>query len=402
MTATACADPQTRFGRPEQPCPRLRGRHPWLSHRACAPEDAPAVERDAEAHPEWLPRRHPEARGRGNEHVGYRHAAPAGAYVRIAVWRSRDHWLAFTVPITIGLHPAVLAKHGVSADLLRRWARLKSLYAWSNGRRCIVRPDTLASVLGVSERQVQRCNQAARELGLEVVVVPGRMLTLDERAQAYHAGSRQRGLASEVALTIPREQHGAVDHVTPPRGSYLSKKSQVDLLPLDRLTAGKKEAAPRPRPQRRRRPGPGPGFRLAQQAITTVRWLHNETPHRIAGALKRFADAGWTGVHIAQALAAQDARLGRGTLSADRIKTRPAVVLAAKLRELDPVTDHPGLSHGPLVALPPVSCGHPACDGRGWLRELVDVSGYSTALKCPRCHPNLRRNEAARDEEPAF
>ena len=50
-------------------------------------------------------------------------------------------------------------------------------HAWDNGRRCVVKPGTLASVISLSKRQTQLLNQAARELGLEVVVQRGRMLT---------------------------------------------------------------------------------------------------------------------------------------------------------------------------------------------------------------------------------
>ena len=42
-------------------------------------------------------------------------------------------------------------------------------HAWDNGRRCVVKPGTLASVISLSKRQTQLLNQAARELGLEVV-----------------------------------------------------------------------------------------------------------------------------------------------------------------------------------------------------------------------------------------
>lgn len=387
--ATFCQPPTAGRRRPS------RAAHPWREHRECAPADALAVERAAERHPHWLPRRHPEARGPANRHVGFRESAPAGAYARVPTWRSREHWLAFTVPVAAGLHPAVLARHGVSAELLRRWARIKSLYGWSNGRHVVVRPDTLASVLGVSERQVQRLNGAARALGLEVVIVVGRMLTLEERAVAYDAGSRQRGLASEVALSIPQDQRGLVDHVTPPRGSYLPTNSDVDLLPLHRLTAAKTgEAASRPRPRKGRRRSPGPGFRLAQALVGTVGWLNSERPWRLAGLLGRFATAAtpWTAQHVAQVLAAADYRLGRSSITAHSIKTRPAVVLAAKLRDLDPVADHPGLGVGPLVATTPDPCGHPSCDGYGWLRDLIEINGYSTARKCPRCPPVIRRN----------
>ena len=38
-------------------------------------------------------------------------------------------------------------------------------HAWDNGRRCVVKPGTLASVISLSKRQTQLLNQAARELG---------------------------------------------------------------------------------------------------------------------------------------------------------------------------------------------------------------------------------------------
>lgn len=376
--------------------------HPFIAHRECTPETAWLVEQRAEEHPEWLPRRHPEAKGRQNSHVGVRYEAPEGAYSATPVWTNREYWNAVTVPTAIDRHPDILGRHGVSAELLRRWARIKSLYAWSNGRRCIVRPDTLASVLGISERQVQRCNAAARELGLESVVFAGRMLTEEERYQAHDMGSRQRGLAAEVALTVPPDQRVPVENVTPPKRWVVNQQTHHLLGFRDGLTAEKKEAAPRPRPRRSGRRG-HPAWTLAQQTIRAIPWLSQETPHRIISVLTRFVDAPipWTGHAIAHALAAQDRRLGRPAMTAALIRTRPAVVLAGALRLLDPETDHPALSAGPLVDVrPAVACGHSECDGHGWLSILVEVSGYCYAVKCPRCHPSLRRTTAQRPDGP--
>ena len=85
-----------------------------------------------------------------------------------------------------------------------RYLIVRSGYAHrSTGRGAIVRPDTLASVLGVTKRQVQNCAQVARALGLEVVIERGRMLTWEERKRAKKSGSHQRGLATEVAFTTP-------------------------------------------------------------------------------------------------------------------------------------------------------------------------------------------------------
>jgi hypothetical protein len=83
------------------------------------------------------------------------------------------------VPVAIAMHRDVLTRH----------------HAWDNGRRCVVKPGTLASVISLSKRQTQLLNQAARELGLEVVVQRGRMLTQLGRWEAYDNGSRQRGPA---------------------------------------------------------------------------------------------------------------------------------------------------------------------------------------------------------------
>jgi peroxiredoxin Q/BCP len=78
-----------------------------------------------------------------------------------------------------------------------------------------VRPDRLAELMEVSERTVQRARALARDLGLYVIVTPGRMLTVDECVQARQEGSRQRGFSNppgerriarvRMAITEPRE-----------------------------------------------------------------------------------------------------------------------------------------------------------------------------------------------------
>ena len=368
-------------------------RHPLHSHRAATPQTAAYVLAHAMDRPDLLPRRLPEGRGKAFAHVGVRVDAPAGAYSRIPVWRSRDHWVTVTVAVAIALHRDVLARHGVAPDSLRRWARAKSGYAWDNGRRCVVRPDTLASVLGLHERQVQRLNACARELHLEVVVMTGRMLTQLERWQAYDRGSRQRGLATETALTIPPDQRGLVDHVTPPRGGYVTRKSSGESVVLHGLPAGTSEAATRPRPEKGSRRG-SPAWRLACDVTRHVPWLAREAPQRLVAALTRYVTCPepWTGRDVAAAITTRDRRLMQPAITTDRITTRPAAVLAAILRDLDPILDHPALTEGPLVPLAAVACGHPSCDGHGWLRGLVEVEGYDVALKCPRCPASIRRN----------
>lgn len=367
-------------------------RHPLHRHRAASPETAPYILEHALDRPDLLPRYLPEGRGKAYRHVGVHVDAPAGAYSRIPVWGSREHWLAFTVPVAIALHRDVLARHRVSPAALLRWARAKSGYAWDNGRRCVVKPATLASVISLSKRQTQRLNNAARELGLEVVVLPGRMLELEERMLAQKVGSRQRGLATETALTIPPDQRGLVDHVTPSGGRPGRRKTHdfcTPSRPTGRMIGGRCAAAP----TKKRRRG-SPAWLLARDVVHNVAWLAAEAPSRLIGALTRFVTCPepWTGRDVAAALAARDRRLQQPSMTTAHVKTRPAAVLAAALRDLDPVLDHPALHEGPLVPIPATSCGHPSCDGHGWLNGLADINGYQVAIKCPRCHASVRAN----------
>lgn len=168
-------------------------------------------ERDREVLPRW----HQEDRGWRDRHRGHHEHAPAGAYAGIRPWNGRDHWLTVVVPAAFDLahalhrspttasRPAALPQ--VARDTFMQWARIESLYAQDQrtGRRLIVRPSTVASVLGISERHVQRCRELAKKLGVYVEVVQGRMLNLRECLAARLRGSRQRGLSSESALTIP-------------------------------------------------------------------------------------------------------------------------------------------------------------------------------------------------------
>lgn len=89
-------------------------------------------------------------------------------------------------------------------------------------------------------------------------------------------------------------------------------------------------------------------------------------------------------------------------LTADRIVTRPAVVLAGLLRHLDVEADHP--SHTPFVdpsTLKP--CHRTDCDGHGWL-TISDGRGRNISAKCPDCPPGIRAHvvEDGFDDEPPF
>lgn len=361
-------------------------RRELLAHRRCDVEHAATVRRLCVKDREVLPRWHQDDRGPANAHRGVHVVAPEGAYASVPVWSGRDHWLAFVVPVAIATHCDLMRQAGISADMFRAWAAVKSGYAQARtGRRCITRPDTVASVMGVTARHVERCNAVARTIGLEVVILAGRMLTLEESTGARRRGSRQRGLSTEVALTVPTALRSAVDSVTPTSGRTTTRKSHRRFPSSHGLAADKKEAAPPPRLQeavrRRRR-----ARQLASELVRIVPWLRSERPGRLAPALSRFATAEppWSAQDVAATIGTHTLQTGRGEIREERIRTRPAVLLASILRGIDVEGDNPGLA-GSFDPAPPVPCDRPDCDGHGWI-ELED----GKVAKCPACPASIR------------
>lgn len=379
------------------------------THRVCAPELAPWVARVSLTDTTVLPRWHQDDRGWRNRHRGFHQLAADGAYSRVPIWTSRSHWLAVIVPIAIALDRHVLTREQVSPATLRAYLAVRSGYADPRtGRRCIVRPKVLASVLGCAENTVHRCQRAARSLGLEVVVSLGRMLTFEECRRARARGSSQRGLSSEVALTVPavlrRRNLPALSSlvggvVTPTSGRGLSLKSHLNSPSLSAASGEKDEAAPPPQPQRRRRSlAQRAGAALGADLRLLLDWLRPETPGRLANTLTRFATASepWTPADVVDGLQLVARRRGWAGLHVDpdRLATRPAVLLASMLRDLDPEADHPR-----LVAFPaaPQPCG--ACD-HGWI-TVDEATG--AVRKCPRCGPAAFPSPVADlDPEPEF
>jgi hypothetical protein len=378
------------------------------THRKCAPEHAGLVRQLCRSDAQVLPRWHQDDRGPRDAHRGIHVLAAPGRYSRIVVWGSRERWLDFVVPIAVAIHRDILVEHGVTADTFRDWALVKSGYAkHRTGRQCIVRPDTLASVMGVTERTVQRCNAAARVMGLEVVVLHGRMLNRAESFAARAMGSRQRGLSTEVALTIPQVIGPIVDSVTPTRGSTLKPKRHLSSsVPHGASADQEGAAAPPPRQRSRRRPA---GWHLAQELASSVAWLIGEGPTRLAPTLSRFATATrpWAAGDVLAVIREHTLRTGRGPVDPQKIRTRPAAVLAAILRGVDPDTDHPGLlehafddatasAGAPGPVEPPVACGHPDCDGHGWIQ--ISAGGRDGSFApCPHCPPAIRHQPLHRD-----
>lgn len=366
-----------------------------LTHRICEPEHQSVVFRRCLQDRRVLPRWHQEDRGPRNTLRGHHETAPAGAYSNIPVWHNRQHWAGIVVSMSMLLKPGVLARHHVSPTTFRAWAIAKSGYVQhqASGRRCIVRPDTLASVVGVDERTIQRCNAAARQLGIEVVVMEGRMLTGDERGAIRAMGSRQRGLATEVALTIPSWLRSPVDRVTPPK--RLLKPEKITLGDTSVKASGQtRGTALRAGASKRQDRDRGRLRSVGSELARRLPWLAGEGPGRLAPALRRFvtAEAAWTAAQLAAAITRISA--DRGPIHAGMIRTRPAALLAALLRRLDPIDDHPG-PDSPMIPPPPSPlpgpCGGADCDGHGWINGVA-ASGYRWAHPCPDCPPAIRRS----------
>src|SRR5699024_3815724 len=97
--------------------------------------------------------------------------------------------------------------------------------------------------------------------------------------------------------------------------------------------------------------GADPGQRDAQQAarrlaialIDQIPFLFGEKPGRITPLLSRFATGplAWTAKDVHTHITRTDTRHNRSPLTREDVRTRPAAVLAAYLRDLDNQADHP-------------------------------------------------------------
>lgn len=434
---------QLRAAQKSSACPRdgvsgMPSRRVLLSHRVCAPEHAAYVELRARDSPQLLPRRHQDDRGPAREDFGHHELAPAGAHQKIPIWQSRDHWLTIEVPVILAearrrgrlCVPRADGTPGapVSEKLLKRYLTVRSGYADKRtGRHCVVRPDTLASVLQCDERTVQRLQAVARAIGVEVVTMTGRMLTKDEKLKlwwdAKRAGvrpSRQRGLSTEVAFTNPFARQRNLWIVTPARGSALKTHHHQISRHVDSQAAA---SGRRNRAASRRRPPRSPVWHvqarpIAEELAQILPWLRSESLRRLLPCLKRFAVApeAWTAAQLVDAI--DDLRIrtsgGRPTrsitlLDASRIRTRPAILLASLLRRLD-VTDDwtppvPTCNAAGVDQVddrqelePACSCSHEHCD-RGWL-SADPTNPWASVVRCPSCINSCRHS--ADPSSPAY
>lgn len=274
------------------------------------------------------------------------HPVEPGVYAGTIGWTTRQHYLRVVVPATLRRHAETLRAHRVAPDTLQRWAQVKSLYAQEphNGRQVIVRPDTLAGLLQCSERTVQRCNAAARAIGLELVITPGRMLNETETYAARRKGSPQRGLSTVTAFVVPQTVRSLVLRVTPTRGrsfnSYVKKPSTFKPGYAGPIGAPLRSA---PHQQRKIR-GRGPAWHLAAGLTAQAIFLRRCPPGRIAGQLSRFTTSPhqWTSTQLLRAMDAVNVRLGY--TAPVRAKTTPWGLLAWYLDQIDEVADAPGFT----------------------------------------------------------
>lgn len=344
--------------------------------------------------------------------------APASAYRHIIAWESRYQWL-FLVDLLSETRTDTLVRHRISRDNLLLWASTISLYAEPRtGRRCIVAVKTLKELTQRSKSVLDRARRCLEEWGLYETIVEGRHLTFEECRIAREQGSPQTGLTREVALTVPRDlwttwhqnrpgypqgKGGMTCKDTPTRGRGPASENCAEPSGVPRRARTK--AAPSSPQHQRSGAGPsgegavepqkaalrGLTARLARELIRTLPWLDGEQPGRLRPILSRFASGPlpWTANDVATYLTLRDARLARPSITADRIHTRPAAVLAAALRDADPQADHPrgdqllDPTTPPLPAqtVRPAWCG--ACDERTRHVELPD----GRVARCAVCHP---------------
>lgn len=148
---------------------------------------------------QWIPLTRPERAHDGRMYY-YRRVASHRPH---RPWVCRDHWLQVMLTTALDLRPETW-RGVIARDEVIRIMTTATQHADTSGRACIVRVDELAKLLEVSTEKIRRAWRVVRELGLAVLLLPGRMLTEDERWQAYKGGSMQRGLANEWCFVTPQ------------------------------------------------------------------------------------------------------------------------------------------------------------------------------------------------------
>jgi len=338
---------------------------------------------------------------------------PEGAYRGTVAWSSST---IFLKGLRLGLqaHPERLRTSEKDVIALDMFMTLVELAAASaepgTGRDVRGHKKTIAAAAGCSPATVQRFGRiASRVVGCLQLIVGGRQLTIFERldvwdrdhrckqhgvppVRAFHVPAWLRPFMAMAAIqTLPVDNHTPADlqvrdPAHPPGRASVFETTHLADTPPSRSTSQKGGSLRSPRgpgcaraaPTRQRRPRSA--RQLAVEVVRTVPWLRSESPRRLENALKRFAVSRpvWTAQDLLDAI--RTVREVRGLVTAltdDRIRTRPAVVLAAFLRELDAHDDHPRLA---VVEPAELRCGRDECD-HGW---ITDADHYPLH-RCDQC-----------------
>ncbi len=279
--------------------------------------------------------------------------APPGAYSTIPTWGTRTRWLT-AVQRLLDQQPDLLSRHHVSPTAVTAYAETLSAYAdQATGRRCIVANRCLRELTGLSDATADRARRILDQLGLRVVVLTGRRLTLGECLDARSRGCRQTGFANEIALTIPKtlwitladEPSPSIDE--PPTRGPLDVTLKADVAtsyPQDDNNARPPAAQHRPKGLA---PKPRPTSPATDDLIAGLQhripWLHGEQPTRLRPLLTKYADSPlrWTVHDIITTIDRRNQREGWTSLTTGYIRTRPAALLAFYLKGVDPQADHP-------------------------------------------------------------
>ncbi len=306
---------------------------------------------------------------------------PGATSARPAWWGATD-WVEVEVRGTVREHRDVCRAHHVDPDTVVAIARGMAYFAdHRTGRDCRPTNARLVTLLRVSLSTVQRARRVLKQLGLVVELVRGRsVMTRAERLTAWRRGSAHRRVAAEFALCSRRSRPGRswslqqpVERDTPPSAprdnGYLTKSTTYL-----RIKTEPRKAAPRPATAQEgsasRRRGVNPRTRRLAEAVRgRLGWLLGVSARRLAPALHRFAQAGWTPRDVDRAVT--DALATRGWRLPQRLD-QPAAYLATLLRALDP-EDRPGALDEHIAAVEAAQ--------RAYERQLV------TGSPCPHGQP---------------
>ena len=249
---------------------------------------------------------------------------PRANMATIPTWGGRRRWLtAVRVALDQPDGRQSLTRHHVAPATALAIATLDAQAAdHRTGRSVATAHATVARVLGICSRTVQRARQVLIDLGLAATVATGRYLTAAERHQAAAAGRHQIRAASTRVLTLPR--HLAHVHL-PRRGSRTPHTS--------RQCVGTNRALTRAKAATKQLTRPIWIQRLAGRLAARLPWLargHIGTLCDTLDALPISPD--WTATDIIDTLDARNRHLGLVSLPPPS-QHHPTALLAHQLTD---------------------------------------------------------------------